>query len=240
MSKAQFAKRPIESCSCDSILARAIDFNFGEGYGETWDVILPDNLTPAQCHKILENQGYDEKFERNPFKMSREELIEILSDDDVSNLSNQELLELVIEEIDDGTIDEWMDAVLEVIHSDQLFVPMMNYLWPLPEYDRYDNTPGEDQWRLYEHGGSVCLVTVNDTTYIALTGGGMDLSSHIIEAYLLLGYSPPLDLITGKSDLFYDVSDIDTRSWLVAGALRSCEVVKLWATRAEERLHNLL
>lgn len=73
--------------------------------------------------------------------------------------------------------------------------PIMNYYYPLPAFN---SEPEQAQEKL----AGLCLTLVHMTNCeheadgegyaLALTGGGMDLSWDICEAYLRLGYAPPL------------------------------------------------
>jgi hypothetical protein len=64
----------------------------------------------------------------------------------------------------------------------------------------------------------VCLVEYDDVTYLALTGGGMDLSWELAQAYLLLGWLPPLEFC----DLSSDADPLTAaRRWVMRGARAS-------------------
>ena len=65
--------------------------------------------------------------------------------------------------------------------------PMMNYFYPV------DLREGIEEAAKKIAGLPLCLVTFNDTeeTVLTLSGGGMDLSWEICEAYMLLGLLPP-------------------------------------------------
>ncbi len=73
--------------------------------------------------------------------------------------------------------------------------PMMNYYYALPYYE---GDPEADQLTLYQSSANVVLIRMmgidhdEDAYYLALSGGGMDLSWDICHAYILLGYAPPL------------------------------------------------
>lgn len=70
--------------------------------------------------------------------------------------------------------------------------PMMNYFYPVSDY-----TPGGmDEWAAKIADLPLCVVELDGERGLALTGGGMDLSWEIAEAYVRLGYYPPtwLDL----------------------------------------------
>jgi len=65
--------------------------------------------------------------------------------------------------------------------------PMMNFFYPLPQ----EHEP-EDAMKL--EGLPLCLVNLylDGSWGLALTGGGMDLSWEICEAFIRLGYTPPV------------------------------------------------
>ena len=67
--------------------------------------------------------------------------------------------------------------------------PMMNYHYPLGERDSFDEKDARAIRDL-----PLCLVYFNESEEyaLALTGGGMDLSWSIVEAYIRLGYVPPI------------------------------------------------
>jgi hypothetical protein len=65
--------------------------------------------------------------------------------------------------------------------------PMMNYFYPVSDY-----TPGDmNAWAAKLVDLPLCVVEIGDERGLALTGGGMDLSWEIAEAYVRLGYYPP-------------------------------------------------
>lgn len=64
--------------------------------------------------------------------------------------------------------------------------PMMNTWWPLPDSV---SSPNVDSAQLL--GLPLCIVEGTPGIGLALTGGGMDLSWEITEAYIRLGYYPP-------------------------------------------------
>jgi len=70
------------------------------------------------------------------------------------------------------------------------FCPMMNYCYPLEdEFKQPENIKD-----ILNEAGAITLIrkTDNDRYYLALSGGGMDLSWDICRAYMLLGYLPPI------------------------------------------------
>ena len=74
----------------------------------------------------------------------------------------------------------------EQCDSDMYFEgPMMNYYYPVDIDDMYEAAKAIIDLPL-------CVVEVDDNTGLALTGGGMDLSWDICDAFIQLGYLPPL------------------------------------------------
>lgn len=65
--------------------------------------------------------------------------------------------------------------------------PMMNYAYELPYFASYELTEALDKIKDLP----LCVVQWNEAYWLALTGGGMDLSWEICEAYIALGYLPP-------------------------------------------------
>lgn len=67
--------------------------------------------------------------------------------------------------------------------------PMVNYAYPLPDLGAADNVyDAADRIRDLP----LCIIERDGEYELALTGGGMDLSWEICEAYLRLGFAPPL------------------------------------------------
>ena len=83
----------------------------------------------------------------------------------------------------------------------------------------------------------LCVVEVDHTTGLALTGGGMDLSWEICAAYMLCGYLPPLNWcmhlprMAGPSSQYTKM--------VLAGARRSLEVSNTWNKHAQEELVDI-
>ena len=79
----------------------------------------------------------------------------------------------------------------EEMENDE-FAPMMNYRYPLPEFDR-KNHSSEKIKRALSNAGSITLIEdlKSNEKYLALSGGGMDLSWDIVQGYINLGFTPP-------------------------------------------------
>lgn len=106
--------------------------------------------------------------------------------------------------------------------------PMMNYWYPV----KLDN-PTEAATKIVHL--PLCVVEFEDgRTGLALTGGGMDLSWEICEAFMVLGYQPPLHFcelpqMAGRANSIKD-------QWLIKACIESCRIAEGWAARKRERL----
>jgi hypothetical protein len=147
------------------------DFNFGEGFGETWEIVFPQNATDE------ERDDYDK------------------------------------------------------------FTPMMNYIYPLPRLARPDKAA---QQMIRDTACVVVRIREGGEwqTFLALAGGGMDLSWDICEAYMLLGYLPPAHF---AADLpaYAGMTLGGKTSWILAGCRRSLQVVKRQAGYGLRHLSEL-
>lgn len=92
--------------------------------------------------------------------------------------------------ISEETFDELMAAEPYMYGAEG---PMMNYWYPLDEteggfYSSFDPIHAAAQLAHLP----LCVVLVDDTYGLALTGGGMDLSWEICDGYVRLGKCPPV------------------------------------------------
>jgi hypothetical protein len=122
--------------------------------------------------------------------------------------------------------------------------PMMSYFYALPENSRrldpdtaakkivhlplclVDFDGGEDS-----HGTHRGLA-------LALTGGGMDLTWEIAEAYMRLGFLPPTQVAALPRICGRGVSSKDR--WIARGCMRSFKVAKAWLSQRAERVKEAL
>lgn len=109
--------------------------------------------------------------------------------------------------------------------------PMMNFAYPIPRQDDI-----EESARKIAHL-PLCLVELNDEHYLALTGGGMDLSWEICEAHIRLGLRPPvhfcdLPAMCGRGESENDLL-------IIEACKESCKIAARWATGTIDRLDNL-
>lgn len=111
--------------------------------------------------------------------------------------------------------------------------PMMNYAYPLPDFPEALNVEALADLPL-------CLVNIAGSRFLALTGGGMDLSWEICEAFMRLGFSPPAHFARDLPAMaFGDDGGSDRRREIVAACVHSLEVQAWWDTRGIERLREL-
>lgn len=110
------------------------------------------------------------------------------------------------------------------------YIPRINSLWPLP--DTFE-VPDDVRDRL----DNMTVVNVRDPAlsndvglYLALTGGGMDMSWHIAQTYVNLGYLPPAAL--GK------LPEMAGMDFNAPGNLRVIEAVKKSHKLMEDRHHS--
>lgn len=106
--------------------------------------------------------------------------------------------------------------------------PQMNYFYPVRLSDC------EEAAELIRHL-PLCVVEFEDgKTALALTGGGMDLSWEICEAFIALGYFPPLHFCDLPRMGSRGKSDKDKAT--IAACQESCRIAEGWAARKRERL----
>jgi hypothetical protein len=235
-------RKPVEELSCAAILVEPVNFDWCEGYGERWDVVYPDvsDWTLQQCKRWLDDIGHGYP-DPNPWGMDWAALLAFLADsgidDDLSGKDEDDIRYAVISAINTGDIDgldDWRECVRERMQDEpDRYTPMMNYHYALPELSYLWPSPEAAQAHLELYGGPVCLALVGDEPVLALTGGGMDLSDRIVEAYMLLGYLPPYHFCELPE---YGGALTEQRRWVLDGCLRSCQVVEGWAQRRRQKL----
>lgn len=111
--------------------------------------------------------------------------------------------------------------------------PMMSYHYPLEDLRRM----GDDPYAAAEaiRDLPLCVVRFSDGSFsLALTGGGMDLSWEICEAFTRLGYLPPLNFCDLPGMVGYPRDD--AHRYVVRACVRSAEVAERQAASARERL----
>ncbi len=177
-----------------SIDVKPFDVDWSEGWGETWETVIPDFLamSPDDLLSWIDGEGAET--------------------DDYDRDDHDEMADLA-EEHWNETPDEGM--------------PMMNYAYPA------DIDNGEWAQGLLRDL-PVVVVWLNGEYVLALSGGGMDLSWEICEAYMKLGQYPPahfcdLPAMSGRGESAEDIEII-----------RACETTLVaMVERADSQLNSL-
>ena len=122
-------------------------------------------------------------------------------------------------DIDESECEEWLSGE----------GPAMNYAYPLGHI-----THSADDAK--DLPGSLCLVEMDDKWFLALTGGGMDLSWDICRAYIALGYLPPVHF--ELPEFAGDVWNED-KALIVTAMKRSLDLAQRWNENRAERLNEV-
>jgi len=126
----------------------------------------------------------------------------------------------------------------EEIESEE-FTPMMNYFYPLPEFEHKHLSDDEIKKALTE-AGSVTLIEKLKTGEkgLALTGGGMDLSWDICKGHINLGYLPPAHFCRSLPRMG-DMTLTPENKKVISACRKSLEMEETWAKRGLEELDNV-
>ena len=115
--------------------------------------------------------------------------------------------------------------------------PQMNYAYPIS----LKRVGSREDAALAIGRLPLCIVEMHgrydDETYLALTGGGMDLSWEICEAYMRLGYLPPIYFarLPGMAGMKLD----SRHRWVLAGMRRALQLSMNWEHYDLVQLRNL-
>lgn len=203
----------MSNLNANAIYATPIHTDWSEGYTERWNVVYPsfDECSAAELHDYLDDAGVDFS------DVERDENTEPDWDDDYLD----GLRDLAREEVVDNQTDQ--------------FVPMMNYRYPLPDYG---GVPEDDQFKLLD----TCLVLVefDGDYFLALAGGGMDLSWEIARAYMLLGYLPPLHFVRDLPRYAGQEDSDDAQFEVLTAAKEAADVAARWNSGIYERFEAAL
>lgn len=115
------------------------------------------------------------------------------------------------------------------------FAPMINYYYPLPKDGRrYDEKDAE---KIRHLPLSIIYFPNEDLYALALTGGGMNLSWEICEAYILLGYLPPISFcdLPNMADKEYD----SRNKRIIEACKESLKHTQLYSNQVYHNLENL-
>jgi len=111
--------------------------------------------------------------------------------------------------------------------------PVMNYAYPI----EFGRVGGMENAALALINLPLIPVTVEYSEYLALTGGGMDLSWQICEAYMRLGYLPPTHFANLPNMAGERLDSV--HRWVLAGMRRSLLIQKERAERDLKRLKEI-
>ncbi len=92
-----------------------------------------------------------------------------------------------VRDLDEDERDAYLAELLEA--NDHIFDPVANVIYPLPGLEM---EPAVAQ--AYLAGANVVIMTVDDEPFLALSACGMNCSWYLVEAYITLGYLPPICL----------------------------------------------
>jgi hypothetical protein len=141
---------------------------------------------------------------------------------------------------EDEDDDAWMERLLETTNEtseEELGLdPMMSYAYPLE--GARDPSALAYAVATNPHGLPLTVVEIGGEPYLALTGGGMDLSWEICAAYIACGYLPPLHFAQHLPRM----AGWEREAWrgpvLEACAL-SAAIARSWAQRAAEDIERM-
>lgn len=243
--------------SCAAIASEPVDFDFGEGFGETWETVYPDvrSWNLEKCREYLDDQGRgfpdpdpfiettdaSDLFELavelgvEGFEDTGETSAPVVPDDVGWNVDD--IRAAIISAIDNEEIDgieDWRERVEEAMQDSDGFAPMMNYYYPLPHL----RMSAEDAQEAIVGTGACVVVLVNDEPVLALAGGGMDLSPDICRAYIALGYYPPTYFGNGLSRLGVGYDGLSRET--VEICLEAARISARWSQNAVTDLEAFL
>lgn len=112
--------------------------------------------------------------------------------------------------------------------------PMMSYFLPLPSgFGPASRTSDVEDAARRLVDLPLCMVRIGEEYGLALTGGGMDLSWEICEAYMRLGFLPPVHYARDLPRMA-DKRLTERVAWVLDGCQRSAHVAAHWAKRTED------
>lgn len=221
----------------DNIESKPIDRDWSEGYAETWDIITPcfDCMEAEELFEYADDYGIG--LSDDPRELSRAELIEGLESIGIACYDNEsdDLLaaaygDSMIAGDLNGRSDYWADECRDSFHESS--APMMNYAYPVKLRD--DMQESHAAKALIDLPLTLIREECDGDYYLALTGGGMDLSAEICKAYIALGQRPPAH--------FCRVPRMAGRKYsqdFIAILRESCEIAINWQNSTLSDLDNL-
>ena len=185
-------------------------------YGNGWDIVFPDYtlLDLWELIDLADNLGVD-----------------------IGDMSTR------VETNHDLTVEEGKDEVIEAFQEWQnddgvdSFFPMMNYAYPIELGGRWS----DEAARIFAaHLPLTIIETSNGDTYLALTGGGMDLSWEICRAYMICGYLPPVHYAANLPNMAMSATEARMNIPVGEAAVKSCIVAATWADADVDRARRSL
>lgn len=215
----------------NAIGVKPVDMDWSEGYGEQWEVLKPIGPDDMEWEDLM-----DERF---PYPDTEYPKIEDFTDD----AAGLDAYDAAVEAYDDArekvdeareqAAEEWRREYESGDHG-----PMMNYAYPLPLRGEVDAHAAIDKLN------NCCIVRFIDGPhdgeyFLALTGGGMDLTWEICESYIALGFHPP-EHFASKLPRMSDrgASERDLR--IAAHCFYSCMVAAQWAASGMEEVERVV
>lgn len=224
---------------CDDILAKPQDYDWAERYddiGECWRVVKPDfeNMEPSDLFDFADDYGIS--LPDDPRDLSREYLVAGLESIGVACYDEETdalLAEAYADSMRAGDLDGDAAGWAERLGEDyEIYAePVMSYRYPVTLRNIDESSAAEALIGLP-------LTLVHDENegeyYLALTGGGMDLSAEICRAYIALGQRPPIH--------FCRVPRMAGRKYgqdFLKVLIESCEVAQNWAQSTINDLRHM-
>jgi len=137
--------------------------------------------------------------------------------------------------------DDWNISVErtdgEIENED--FFPQMNYRYPVPDLDRKNHSNNKIK-KAVDEAGSLTLIEdlESNEKYLALTGGGMDLSWDIVKGYINLGFTPPVHFCRDLPGMAGMKLSIENEG-AILGCRRSLEAQSGWNKSGLKKLDDL-
>jgi hypothetical protein len=220
------ARRAVSKLSAHYVDAKPENYDFGDRFGNSGDEERWDWFEAVECDDCGQYivDGDDHAFING----------------DGQPVPGKALMEE--NDLDEDDLVDWAEANgfstcpchgEDFREFDSAEGPMMNYRYPID--DKWFNADGAR--RIADLPLCIVMDNADEEVYLALTGGGMDLSWEICEAYVRLGCLPPshfeLPAMAGKK--------LTERTALVLTAVeRSNDVLTGWAQSRKERTSRLL
>jgi hypothetical protein len=142
-------------------------------------------------------------------------------------------------------IDDWVFPfnLTEKEQENETYQPMMNSLWPLEEFE-YHLKKFNDRTlkKAIDDAGAMTLIQRNDDDeyYLALAGGGMDLSWDIAAGYVNLGYLPPFIICEHLPEFSGENYGDDKHRNVILACQRTITFVKNRAERAQKEIQTFV